>query len=161
MLLAIPDLKELALKNKYEDIIIDHNYKGDLEIVSYDGDVRTKNGYSTANFMFGSPTIGFVNHPDYVTRMTFDKSKGAFRAGYANHSQWNGGNLGQNSMASGVNAIASGGNSFATGDSPTASGTNSISVGHRTVASGFNSNAFGNQTTSESYSETVVGTYNK
>ncbi len=43
MLLAVPDLAELELKNKYEDIIIDHDFNGDLEVVIYDGDLKTKN----------------------------------------------------------------------------------------------------------------------
>ena len=43
MLLAVPDLKSLSVKNKYEDIIIDHDFKGDLEVELYDGDLKAKN----------------------------------------------------------------------------------------------------------------------
>lgn len=43
MLLAVPDLEQLELKNKYEDIIIDHDFKGNLEVEVYDGDLKAKN----------------------------------------------------------------------------------------------------------------------
>jgi len=43
MLLAVPDLKLLDLTNKYEDIIIDHDFAGDLVMEVYDGDLKAKN----------------------------------------------------------------------------------------------------------------------
>lgn len=42
MLLAVPELQALSLKNKYEDIIIDHDFRGDVEVSVYDGDFRAQ-----------------------------------------------------------------------------------------------------------------------
>ena len=59
MLLAVPDLKSLALKNKYEDIIIDHDFKGDLEVEIYDGDLKAKNvaGEVELNVKYGKAIL--------------------------------------------------------------------------------------------------------
>jgi len=66
MLLAIPDLKEVALKNKYEDIIIDHDFKGDADIEIYDGDFRAKNivGELELNVKYGKAMMEDIGDAD-------------------------------------------------------------------------------------------------
>ncbi|MEM1122103.1 MAG: hypothetical protein AAGJ18_16780 [Bacteroidota bacterium] len=66
MLLAVPALAELELKNKYEDIIIDHDFEGDLQVVMYDGDVRTKKvaGELEMEIKYGKAFFGAVQDAD-------------------------------------------------------------------------------------------------
>jgi len=66
MLLAIPDLKEIALKNKYEDIIIDHDLKGDADIEIYDGDFKAKNiaGELELNVKYGEAILENIGNGD-------------------------------------------------------------------------------------------------
>jgi len=66
MLLAIPDLKSVSLKNKYEDIILDHDFKGDAEIEIYDGDFRAKNiaGDLELNAKYGKAILEDIGNGD-------------------------------------------------------------------------------------------------
>ncbi|EDP94951.1 hypothetical protein U8527_15450 [Kordia algicida OT-1] len=67
-------------------------------------------------------------------RFFFDKSKGALRAGSTNggtfnYSYWNDANIGENSIAFGLNTVATGYNAVALGEQTTASGRGAIAVG--------------------------------
>ena len=87
---------------------------------------------TTDDFIFGSNQIDNQtgNHDD--ARLLFDKSAGAFRAGYASGNSWNEVNLGDYSFAS----------------------------GYRTQASGHRTTAMGNSAEAHSYAETALGSYN-
>ena len=66
MLLAIPDLKAVSLKNKYEDIILDHEFKGDVEVEVYDGDFKAKNivGELELNVKYGKAMLQDIGNGD-------------------------------------------------------------------------------------------------
>lgn len=140
------------------------------------------------DFVFGSTQLNYDGNTDHDSRFFFDKSKGAFRAGWITGTSWDTGNLGAASFASGTDTKASGTHSTAmgvstsaegfhstalgygttaTGDASTsignttvASGGNSVAMGYFTEASGSNSVAMGANTTAKSYAETVIGRFN-
>ena len=92
------------------------------------------------------------------TRMFFNPSKAAFRAGYVNGTEWDNANVGIRSTAMGYNTTASGLNSTAMGYNTTASGSYSTAMGYNTTASGSShSTAMGNITTASGYSSTAMG----
>ncbi len=80
MLLAVPDLKSLSVKNKYEDIIIDHDFKGDLAVELYDGDLKTKNvtGELELNVKYGKAIMEDIGDGDltlYDSEMEMESGK--------------------------------------------------------------------------------------
>ncbi len=79
------------------------------------------------------------------TRMFFDNEMSAFRAGWVNGTQWDNGNIGQYSFATGESTIASGSWSVAMGDAATASGGQAFSMGFLTNAAGDSSAAMGQE----------------
>ena len=87
---------------------------------------------STDDFVFGSDQIDNITGNQDDARLLFDKSAGAFRAGYASGNSWNEVNLGDYSFAS----------------------------GYRTQASGHRTSAMGNSAEAHSYAETALGSYN-
>ena len=121
------------------------------------------------------------------TRLIWYPKKAAFRAGYANSTQWDDANIGNFSMATGGSSIASGFYSTAMGEytmasgrSATAMGTYAIAssdystamgystvassdhamaMGHNNIASGFNSTAMGFYTTASGQYSTSMGGY--
>ncbi|WP_204344840.1 beta strand repeat-containing protein [Psychroserpens algicola] len=129
------------------------------------------------------------------SRMFFNPHKSAFRVGEVrgnfglfNSNVWDEANVGENSFAAGLNALASGENSVsmgiitraigigsvAIGNSAEASGNYSVALGNNTDASGDTSTALGRSTTASgrlstamghlteapSYAETSIGHYN-
>jgi len=70
------------------------------------------------------------------SRMQFLPGYGAFRAGAVGGSQWDIGNMGVYSCATGRDTIASGNNTTAIGYQTTASGDTSFAAGYRSTASG-------------------------
>ena len=109
------------------------------------------------DFVFGSGSLNYDNNTDHAARMFFDKSKRAFRAGYANTTNWDEGNIGATSVALGNNPTASGSNSTAIGYEVTASGEYSTATGYKTTASGNYSTAIGSQTTASGVYSTAMG----
>ena len=105
------------------------------------------------------------------SRMMWYPNKGAFRAGFANGSQWDKDNIGYfsvamgasttasalNSTALGRNTTASGQFSTAMGNETNASGTTSTALGSNTIASGDNSSSFGAFTTASGSSSAAFG----
>ena len=87
---------------------------------------------STDDLVFGSDQIDNKTGNQDDARLLFDKSAGAFRAGYASGNSWNEVNLGDYSFAS----------------------------GYRTQASGHRTTAMGNSAEAHSYAETALGSYN-
>jgi hypothetical protein len=91
------------------------------------------------------------------TRMFFNPSKAAFRAGYVSGTQWNDANIGAYSTAMGYNTTASGFASTAMGYQTIASGFASTTMGFNTTASGTTSTAMGQSTTASEGSSTAMG----
>lgn len=94
--------------------------------------VRSRVGTSSHDFVFGSDTLDNQTGALEDARFFFDKSKAAFRAGYASGSSWNEANIGERSFG----------------------------MGYRTQASGDRSIAMGNATEAQSYAATSFGSYN-
>ncbi len=94
--------------------------------------VRSSVGTSSHDFVFGSDTLDNQTGAQDDARFFFDKSKAAFRAGYASGSSWNEANIGERSFG----------------------------MGYRTQASGDRSIAMGNATEAQSYAATAFGSYN-
>lgn len=113
------------------------------------------------DFVYGSSKLDDMNDGTKGDeRVLFDKSKGAFRAGSVNSTQWNDSNRGSYSAALGRNTTASGQASFAAGAENTASGTNSFVAGASNSNSGNNAAVFGNSNTVSSVGSLVSGEAN-
>ncbi|MFD2566137.1 beta strand repeat-containing protein [Pseudotenacibaculum haliotis] len=127
---------------------------------------------TTDDFVFGSSSLHNQVGTDDDRRFFFDKSKGAFRAGYAFANQWDDANVGVASMALGHSSIASGLNSIAIGSTSIVSGSSAVSLGSsstvsnqygisvgtsNTVSSPFG-HSFGSHNTVSGQEATAVGT---
>ena len=93
--------------------------------------VLSRVGTATHDFIFGATQFDNIVGATDDARFFFDKSKGAFRAGYASGTTWNDVNIGDRSTA----------------------------FGYNTEASGDRSTALGNGTEALSYAETTLGSY--
>ncbi len=118
---------------------------------------NTTGTLATDDFVFGSDQLADDGNTDHDKRMWFDKSKGAFRAGYVIGTQWDDVNVGSYSTAFGYSSTASGSYSTAFGYSPAASGSSSTAFGYSPTASGYSSTAFGYYTTASSNYSTAFG----
>jgi len=94
------------------------------------------------------------------SKLYWDASKSAFRAGYVNSTQWDAANVGQYSFATGTNTIASGSRSVAMGNNNTASGTNAVALGLSNTSSGIASLASGNANTASGNYAAALGSNN-
>jgi hypothetical protein len=108
------------------------------------------------------------------TRMFFNPSKAAFRAGYVENDRWDDINLGIGSIGLGISTQASGYASISIGSYNSSLGTNSVTLGTNNVASGNYSTsigwwaisegdyslATGLRTNAPSFTETVIGAFN-
>jgi endosialidase-like protein/trimeric autotransporter adhesin len=92
------------------------------------------------------------------TRLMWHPGKGAFRAGRALGTEWDEGNAGVNSTATGSGTTASGGVSTAMGTGTKATGLASTAMGVETTASGAFSTAMGAVTTASGPGSTAMGT---
>ena len=113
--------------------------------------------YGSDDFVFGSPELDYDGNASHRSRMFFDKSNGAFRAGGVQSSEWDAGNVGQYSAAFGYKTTASGRWSIAAGSDSESSGQASIAMGNRTEASGLNSVAMGYNTEASGNNSTAMG----
>jgi len=118
--------------------------------------------YTTGmDFVYGSSKLDDMNDGTKGNeRLLFDKSKGAFRAGSVESTQWNDGSRGNYSAALGRNTTASGTSSFAAGAENTASGQNSFVAGASNSTSANNSAVFGNSNTVASTGSLISGEAN-
>ncbi len=98
--------------------------------------IANSGSYATDDLVFGSPQLDDDGDANHDNRIFFDKSKGAFRAGNANGTQWDDANVGDYSFAAGAGVTASGNSSTALGSGITASGQSSFVQGGLSVASG-------------------------
>ena len=112
---------------------------------------------ATDDFVFGSTQLADTGDANHDSRMFFDKSKAAFRAGLVTGTQWDNANVGTSSIALGTDVTASGVNSFATGNTTTASGANSVALTINTIASGASSVAMGNGSEASGDYSTATG----
>ncbi len=90
-------------------------------------------------------------------RMMWYPGAAAFRVGFVEGTQWDQGNTGSYSFASGVNTIASGAASTAMGSYSIASHNYSTSIGYATIASGELSLALGYQSNSSGFASLSAG----
>lgn len=90
-------------------------------------------------------------------RMMWIPAKSAFRSGTVNSTQWDDINIGQYSIATGINSIASGLYSVSMGSTTTASGNSSFAVGFNTIASGIQSTSLGYYTKAQGSYSTAIG----
>jgi hypothetical protein len=92
------------------------------------------------------------------TRMMWYPEKAAFRAGRVDAGgQWDAENIGDYSMALGVNTKASGNMSTAFGNATIASAEGSTAMGYRSTASGYNATALGYNTVASAIYATALG----
>jgi hypothetical protein len=134
-------------------------------------------GTGGGNVLFVGSVKGSPGNPPASgagTRMMWYPDKAAFRAGEALGSEWDINQIGEHSMAVGLQVKASGARSFAMGLNSMAEGLNSIamgfeasatgayarSIGNFTSASGNISTAMGSSTLAPSFSEFVIGRLN-
>ena len=111
---------------------------------------------ATDDFVFGSTGLDDDGNGDHTRRMFFDKSKGAFRAGFSNKGEWNEINLGEFSAAFGMDNEASGNWSTAFGRDAEASGNWSIAMGLNVTANANNSIALGSYASTNNQSGSIV-----
>ncbi|MBI1287156.1 MAG: hypothetical protein GC178_06205 [Flavobacteriales bacterium] len=109
------------------------------------------------DFVFGSDQLNDDGDNEHDARFFFDKSKGAFRAGQVTGTNWDTGNLGSASFASGNDSKASGDFSTAMGNNTTASGHSSTSLGYYSNSSGDFSTAIGNQAVASGFGSVAMG----
>lgn len=109
-------------------------------------------GPSTLPASPGNPPVSGAG-----TRMMWYPAKGVFRVGSVFGNEWDKGNLGANSFASGEGTIASGKLSVAMGEGNVASGANSTALGGLTIASGVGSTALGSFATASGLVSTAIG----
>ena len=104
---------------------------------------------ATDDFVFGSSQLKNDNTTtDDDSRMYYDKSKGAFRAGAVDGDQWDEAGVGDYSVAMGFNSEANGLYSVGMGFNAAASGESAIAIGRFSIASGTGSFAVGADATS-------------
>jgi hypothetical protein len=121
----------------------------------------------------GSFAAGALPASGPGVRMLFYPHKAAFRAGNVDSTQWDDANIGNSSVALGLNTTASGGAATALGDGTLASGLystafgiltkatgdKSTSMGYFSIASGENSTAMGLSTTASGMNSTAIGEF--
>ena len=111
--------------------------------------------FSNNGFMPGSPANPPISGSG--RRMMWYADKAAFRAGYADGTQWDNVNTGDHSFAAGRSSVASASNTVALGFLNTASGLYSVSLGNSSVASGSGAIAIGSSVTASGFSATSMG----
>jgi hypothetical protein len=91
------------------------------------------------------------------TRLMWYPGKAAFRAGEVGGTQWDDANVGDHSIATGFNTIASGSESIAMGLNTTASGAGSTALGAGTSSSNDSSTAMGSGSSASGLASTAMG----
>lgn len=128
------------------------------EFESIGGVVQNTTNINADDFVFGSTQLADLNSgATGDSRMLFDKSKSAFRAGYVPGVQWNNANIGSFSFATGRSTRASGFASSALGDSTIASGAYSTAIGKKASATATYSLAAGNESVASGFSTIALG----
>ncbi|MCF0071391.1 tail fiber domain-containing protein [Dyadobacter sp. CY261] len=112
--------------------------------------------------------VGDPNMPKYYlpqvgagARLIWYPFKAAFRAGLNGNGTWEDAQIGQSSVAFGIDNLASGEGSASFGSNSQATGVNSFAMGKQVVASGWESSALGSHTIAKARGSFVAGTYNE
>ena len=113
------------------------------EFVSIGGVIRNTTNIKIDDFVVGSTSLENIAGGDDDRRLFFDKSRGAFRAGYNDDDSWDDSNRGNYSVALGFNSIASGTFSTNIGRGGDTSGDYAVSIGRENTVSGANATSFG------------------
>ncbi|WP_420572842.1 hypothetical protein [Kordia sp.] len=118
---------------------------------------------TNANFVVGSPSLEDQNNVNLDSRMFFDKSKVAFRAGAVDGVQWNNSNRGLYSFAAGRNNTANGLAATAFGTNNQVAGSSALALGSQNTVNGSNSlvAGFGNISSNQINAQTVLGKWNE
>lgn len=130
---------------------------GNSEFQRFGTIVRNTTDTDGDHFLFGSTSLDDITGTADNSRMFFNKTKGAFRAGYAQGMQWNDTNVGNYSFAFGNGTTASGENATAFGGGTTASGLRATAFGRNTIASAEDATAWGWETTAQGTHATAWG----
>ncbi|MEM8527457.1 MAG: hypothetical protein AAGG68_22645, partial [Bacteroidota bacterium] len=112
---------------------------------------------ATDDFVFGSPQLDDTGDPDNDYRFFFDKSKGAFRAGRVEDTEWDESNLGNQSVAFGSRTTANGNQSVALGRDSESNGNQSVAIGNGLISTGNQSVAMGNAAVSTGNQSGAIG----
>ncbi len=122
------------------------------------GVTSNENGtYASDDFVFGSPQLDDDENSDHDSRMFFDKSKGAFRAGKVTGTNWDTDSMGNYSVAFGIDTKALGNRSTAMGSNTEATGSHSTAMGRWTEATADHSTAMGYVTKATGDYSTAMG----
>ncbi|WP_405224744.1 hypothetical protein [Dokdonia sp. Asnod1-B02] len=113
------------------------------EFISIGGVIRNTTNRKVDDFVVGSTTLENIAGGDDDRRLFFDKSRGAFRAGYNDDDSWDDANRGNYSVALGFNSVASGTFSTNIGRGGDTSGDYAVSIGRENTVSGANATSFG------------------
>ncbi|MBW1294134.1 C1q-like domain-containing protein [Aquimarina litoralis] len=116
---------------------------------------------ATDDFVFGSTQLADdTNTMDDNIRMFFDKSKGAFRAGFAENTEWDDANVGPRSVAFGNQNTVSAFQSFAMGAQNNITGPTSATFGTNNTITGIGTFSTGERLTAEARSQVTIGYLN-
>jgi hypothetical protein len=174
---AIPEYKYVeGVKYYYLDLSLLRAEILSLSSAFIEADVDAIDGYDTyevirqrsddyttsgLDFVFGSYKLDDMSDSGKGDeRFFFDKSKGTFRAGSADSSQWNESNRGDYSAAFGRNNTASGIASLVSGHTNTDSSDYSVVSGKDNISSGDYSAVFGDNNSSSAVYAVVSGQEN-
>lgn len=153
------------------------NFGFTTEFKSINGIVQNTTDFATDDFVFGCTSLDNLAGTADNSRVMFDKSKGAFRAGIVSGANWNESDVGYNSVGFGTNtfaygsystamgfrtdagpyATAMGSYSSAVGSYSTSMGSNTMSLGDYSFASGNSSVATGSHSTAMGYNSEALG----
>jgi hypothetical protein len=111
----------------------------------------------TSDFLFGSTQLADTGNADHDARMFFDKSRGAFRAGAVNSTQWDDINVGDYSVVFGNDNRANGSRSASWGSANVSSAGWTTTFGNGNAASQSYATAFGNSTVASGSHSTAFG----
>jgi hypothetical protein len=118
---------------------------------------------TNANFVVGSTSTEDQNSVNLDSRMFFDKSRVAFRAGTVDGTQWDNANRGLYSFAGGRNNTADGIASTVFGENNQTTGYGATVLGRQNTANGSNALVvgFGNISSNQINAQTVLGKWNE
>lgn len=118
------------------------------------GDVVLQSNRDGGLLAPGEFSIGTIPAEGAGTRLMWHPEQAAFRVGEVQNDQWNAVNIGDYSVAFGLNTEASDALSTAMGEGTTASGDRSTAMGFQTIASEGASTAMGSETTASGFAST-------
>ncbi len=132
----------------YDDAFVGVGTNNPLDDFHVAGDLLVTGGFT------GTPSIGASGAG---SRMFYDPESGSFRAGTVAGTQWDSGNMGALSFAVGQNVLASGLNARAMGAELVASGDGSMAIGQYAQATNTGSVAVGLDVISSGVRSTIWG----